>query len=114
VPSAAHFLVLAPDRTILYTSEDAADWREPAITTPLPQALLDANAAGAVEIEVVTFGSYGEFDYLLFPVIPSPWRARAAREESDALSPSTGIRTGALDWWAHGGLENAPSAREPD
>jgi len=104
VPSPAHFMVLAPDKTVLYTSENDADRREPAITAPLPRALLDANAADAVEIEVVTFGSYGEFQYLLFPVIPPPWRARAVREGSDALSPSTGIRSGALDWWAHRGL----------
>jgi hypothetical protein len=52
----------------------------------------------------VTFGSYGEFQYLLFPVIPPPWRARAVREGSDALSSSTGIRSGSLDWWAHPGL----------
>jgi hypothetical protein len=104
VPSQAHFMVLAPDKTVLYTSENAADRSEPAITAPLPQSLLDANAADAVEIEVVTFGSYGEFQYLLFPVIPPPWRARAVREGSDALSPSTGIGNGALDWWAHPGL----------
>lgn len=104
VPSSAHFMVLAPDQTILYRSDDAADRREPAITAPLPQQLLDANRAGAVEIEVVTFGSYGEFDYLLFPVIPPPWRTRAVREGSDVLSPTTGIRSGALDWWAHSGM----------
>lgn len=104
LPSPAHFMVLGPDRAVLYTSENDADRREPAITAQLPQALLDANAAGAVEIEVVTFGSYGEFQYLLFPVIPPPWRARAVREGSDALSPSTGVGNGALDWWAHPGL----------
>jgi hypothetical protein len=103
VPSAAHFMVLGPDRTVLYTSENDADRREPAITAALPQSLLDANAAEPVEIEVVTFGSYGDFQYLLFPVIPPPWRASALRVGSDALSPSTGIRSGALDWWAHAG-----------
>ncbi len=103
VPSPAHFMVLGPDRTLLYTSENDPDRREPAITAALPQSLLDASAADPVEIEVVTFGSYGEFQYLLFPVIPPPWRARAIREGSDALSPSTGIRFGALDWWAHRG-----------
>lgn len=105
VPSTAHFMILAPDRTLLYTSEDATDRLEPAITASLPQAVLAANRAGAVEIEVVTFGSYGEFAYLLFPVIPPPWRARAAREGSDRLSPTTGVRSGALDWWAHRGAE---------
>jgi hypothetical protein len=104
VPSPAHFMVLGPEKTVLYTSENDADRRAPAITAPLPQALLDANAAGAVEIEVVTFGFFGEFQYLLFPVIPPPWRARAFRKGSDALSPSTGIRSGALDWWAHSGF----------
>ena len=103
VPSAAHFLVLAPDRTVLYSSEDVTDRRAPAITAALPQGILDANAVEVVEIEVVTFGSFGEFDYLLFPVIPPPWRARAVREGSDTLSPTTGIRSGALDWWAHPG-----------
>jgi hypothetical protein len=105
VPSPAHLMVLGPDRTVLYTSEEDADRREPAITAALPQSLLDANAADPVEIEVVTFGSFGEFQYLLFPVIPPPWRARAVRVGSDALSPSTGIRFGALDWWAHRGAD---------
>jgi hypothetical protein len=72
LPSPAHFMVLGPNRAVLYTSENDADRSEPAITAPLSQALLDANAAGAVEIEIVTFGSYGEFHYLLFPVIPPP------------------------------------------
>lgn len=103
VPSSAHFMVLAPDQTPLYLSVRATDRREPMITAPLPQEVLDANRAGAVEIDVVTLGSFGEFDYLLFPVIPPPWRARAVREGTDALSPTTGIGSGALDWWAHAG-----------
>ena len=102
-PSSAHFMVLAPDKTSLYMSVNAADRQSPAITANLPQAVLDANAAGPVEIEVVTLGSFGRFDYLLFPVIPAPWRARAVREGSDDLSPTTGIGSGALDWWAHAG-----------
>ena len=102
VPSSAHFMVLAPDKTPLYMSVKAADRQSPAITANLPQDVLDANATGPIEIEVVTLGSFGRFDYLLFPVIPPPWRAHAVREGSD-LSPTTGIRGGALDWWAHAG-----------
>ncbi|HZI66217.1 MAG TPA: hypothetical protein VFF17_06600 [Thermoanaerobaculia bacterium] len=105
VPSAAHVMVLASDGTALYRS-DADDARgAPTIGMPLPQSLLDANGIGPVEIRLVSFGSYGGVGYLLFPVIPPPWRARATRERGESLSPSTGIRNGSLDWWAHAGLD---------
>ncbi len=98
-------MVLAPDKTPLYMSVNAVG---PAVTRDHRES-----AAGCarrergrpVEIEVVTLGSFGEFDYLLFPVIPPPWRARAVREGSDDLSPTTGIGSGALDWWAHAGAD---------
>lgn len=111
LPSSAHFMVLAPDGTVLYTSENDTARGEPAITTPLPQSLLDASAAGPLEVTLLTFGSYGELDYVLFPVIPRPWRTRALREESKALSPSTGIRGGAFDWWAHSGFDRVEPPR---
>lgn len=105
VPSSAHLMVLAPDGTPLYRSEKDAARSRPAITIPLPQSLLDANAAEATEIKVVSLGSYGDLDYLLFPVIPRPWRPRALRDGSRFLSPSTSLRSGSFDWWAHAGLD---------
>jgi hypothetical protein len=61
------------------------------------------NSREPIELELTSFGSYGETQYLLFPVIPPPWRRIAVREGSPDLSPSTGIRRGSLDWWAHPG-----------
>lgn len=103
--SSAHFMVLAPDGTALYRSENEAVRDQPVVTIPLPQALLDVNATEAIRLRIVTYGRFGELDYLLFPVIPPPWHARAHREGSPFLSPSTGLRSGSFDWWAHTGLD---------
>ena len=75
----------------------------PEISLTLPQELLDANQHGPVTLTFLSTGAYGANDYLLFPVIPSTWRTPATREEGGDLSPSTGIASGALDWWAHEG-----------
>ena len=69
----------------------------------LPQALLDANRAGPVSLELHSTGSYDPTHYLLFPVIPPPWGRTARREGSPELSPASGVARGALDWWAHAG-----------
>jgi hypothetical protein len=103
LPSSAHFQVRGPGGELLYNSDRDPERENPEITAPLPQSVLDANSHNAIDLELVSFGTYGEFHYLLFPVIPPPWRSRAVREASVDLSPSTGIRSGSLEWWAHRG-----------
>ena len=103
LPSAAHFELRGPAKRLLYSSAGDVRRERPAVAIPLPQELLDLNSRGPIELEIASFGSYGETQYLLFPVIPPPWRRSASREGSRELSPSTGIRRGSLDWWAHPG-----------
>jgi len=105
VPSAAHLEVRGPQNRLLYSSVTDPDRRRPAIRVALSQAILDENRNGPIELELASVGSYGDFHYLLFPVVPPPWRSGAERAGSRELSPSTGIRTGSLDWWAHSGRD---------
>jgi hypothetical protein len=105
VPSGAHLEIRGPAGAILYSSVRDGARQKPAIVIPLPAAVLEANARSDIALELSSFGSYGEFQYLLFPVIPPPWGARAARDGSRELSPTTGIRSGSLDWWAHAGRD---------
>jgi len=69
----------------------------------IPVWLIQENRLRPIEISLLSTGSYGDTSYLLFPVIPPPWAARARREGSAMLSPATGIHSGSLDWWAHPG-----------
>jgi hypothetical protein len=103
LPSAAHFELRGPAGRLLYSSADDRMRDKPAIAISLPQEVLDLNSRQPIELELTSFGSYGETQYLLFPVIPPPWRRSAKREGSPDLSPSTEIRRGSLDWWAHPG-----------
>ena len=95
--------ILGPGARVLYTSRDDRARRLPFVTVPLPDWLLEANRQAPIELTLVSTGGYGPTDYLLFPVIPPPWGKGARREGSAALSPATGIFTGALDWWSHQG-----------
>ena len=95
--------IFGPGARLLYTSREDHERGRPFVTVPLPDWLLEANRQGPVELSLVSTGSYGLTDYLLFPVIPPPWGKGARREGSAALSPATGIFAGALDWWAHAG-----------
>jgi hypothetical protein len=103
LPSAAHFELRGPAGRLLYSSAGDPRRERPAVTVSLPQDLLDLNSREPIDLELASFGSYGETQYLLFPVVPPPWRQSAWREPSPDLSPSTGIRRGSLDWWAHPG-----------
>jgi len=105
VPSAAHFEIRGPDREVLYSSNQDHSGQKPAIAVPLSVSVLEANARSDITLELSSLGSYGEFQYLMFPVIPPPWGAPAARDGSRELSPTTGIRSGSLDWWAHSGRD---------
>jgi hypothetical protein len=97
--------VLGPGGQLLLSSSQITDRTRPALEIPLPQRLLDENQKDAVEIRIRSTGSYGPFSFSLFPVIPAPWAGAAHRVESEWLSPSTGIRGGSLDWWAHEGTD---------
>jgi hypothetical protein len=99
--------IFGPGASLLYTSRTDHARQRPFVTVPLPDWLLEANRQGPVDLLLVSTGGYGPTDYLLFPVIPPPWGKGARREGSAALSPTTGIFTGALDWWAHAGPEDA-------
>jgi hypothetical protein len=104
VPSAAHFEVRGPN-AFLYSSVRDGSREKPVVSMALPASVLEANCRGDIELEISTFGSYGAFQYLLFPVIPRPWGAAASRVGGIDLSPTTGIRAGSLDWWAHAGRD---------
>ncbi len=103
-PSPAELEVLGPAGETLYDSRRDPFGQRPVISIPLPASLLEANQKLEVAISLVARGNYDDFHYLLFPVIPRPWRAEAHREGSSELSPSTGIGQGSLDWWAHSGI----------
>jgi hypothetical protein len=97
--------VLGPRDQPLLSSSQITDPRRPALEIPLPQWILDENQKDAIEIRIRSTGSYGPFSFCLFPVIPAPWAGAAHRFGSEWLSPSTGIRAGSLDWWAHPGSD---------
>jgi hypothetical protein len=103
VPSVAGLDLLGPGNRLLYSSGDDPARQRPYLTIPLPEWLLEANRAAPVELVLMSRGSFSAESFLLFPVIPPPWSASARREGSEALSPSTGIVLGSLDWWAHAG-----------
>ena len=98
----AHFSLSADDH-VLYRSAGDSDRTRAYITAPLPAEVLEKNARGPVTLRVTSTGIYGPDSYLLFPIVPPPWRAGARRVESRELSPATDVRSGALDWWAHSG-----------
>ncbi len=72
------------------------------LAVALPEGLLRANLDSDLDFELVATGDYGPVHYMLFPVIPRPFKGQARRLPSGELSPTTGIAAGGLDWWAHG------------
>jgi hypothetical protein len=105
VPSSAHLEIRGPNGAVLYSSARDIAREKPAITAILPAPVLDANRRNEVDLQLTSFGSYGDVQYLMFPVVPPPWGAPAVRDGSGELSPTTGIRAGSLDWWAHAGKD---------
>lgn len=105
MPPAAHFEILGPGSRRIYSSLEDPARQRPYVTISLPEWLLEANRAGSTDLTLVSLAGYGPNSYLLFPVIPPPWRIPARRDGSPALSPATGLFAGSLDWWAH---ESAP------
>ncbi len=109
VPSAAELDVFASGDRRIYSSAGNASRQRPDLSIPLPGWLLEENQHDHTEIRLVSSGGYGPDSYVRFPVIPPPWGRGAHREGNAFLSPYTGIRWGALDWWAHEGTD--PDAR---
>jgi hypothetical protein len=99
----SHFEVLWGERSLYDSREDSRRHR-PEISIELPEELLSENARAATILRLRSSGSYGPHEYLLFPVVPRPWGPPAKRD-GEMLSPSTGARSGALDWWAHPGRD---------
>ncbi|HJW13094.1 MAG TPA: hypothetical protein VJ776_00280 [Thermoanaerobaculia bacterium] len=100
--SGARMAVSVKGRRIWSSEDESADER-PVIAVPLPPWLLEENGRAGVELDVTSFGDFGTYSYLLFPVVPPTWGRTADRKGSDLLSPTTGVRSGSLDWWAHAG-----------
>jgi hypothetical protein len=75
------------------------------VVAALSQAILDASANGDVILTVTSTGSFGPDAYLLFAVIPPPFGRGATRLPAGPLSPGSDVQSGALDWWAHAGLD---------
>ena len=103
VPTNARLEVRDPAGKILWATPDSGWDEKPFLTVPLTPTLLAANRDGPVELTLVSTGVYGPTHFLLFPLVPPPWRPRARREASAELSPTSGIREESLDWWAHSG-----------
>ena len=106
LPTGARIEIVGSGQEILYDSTRAADLSKPTIAVSLPESLMAENRQRPVFIEVRSSGSFDAQHFFLFPVIPPPWSAAAQRIGSDELSPSTGLRRGALDWWAHAGADS--------
>ncbi|MCA1580485.1 MAG: hypothetical protein LC796_03670 [Acidobacteria bacterium] len=98
----AHLIVTIADR-VLYRSTEDHDRTRPLITVPLPPEVLRENAAAPLVMRLTSTGEYNPVSYLLFPVLPPPWRTGASRADRMGLSPGSDIDFGALDWWAHAG-----------
>jgi hypothetical protein len=102
LPTAAYLEIRGESDELLFTSRDAPP-ENPFVSVALPESILRANRTREVTLTFVSAGDYDSAHFLLFPVIPPPWSARATRAGSPELSPATGIARGALDWWAHVG-----------
>jgi hypothetical protein len=102
IPTSTEVAVLGPDERPLYTTAGQAR-EQPALTIPLPDWLLALNRKTSVEISLVSSGRFETDDFLLFPVVPTPWGSGCWRAGKTWLSPYTGIRQGSLDWWGHRG-----------
>jgi hypothetical protein len=105
LPTAAGLESEAADGRLLYSSRQDQSRERAELTIALPQDLLDDNQRSALSLRLRAFGDYDAFHYLLFPVVPPPWSAPARRIGNLELSPSTGVLSGALDWWAHAGAQ---------
>ncbi|MEP6801998.1 MAG: hypothetical protein ABJC07_08680 [Acidobacteriota bacterium] len=94
---------LSAEGQVLYRSADEPDHPRPLLTVPLPPELLRRNATESILLRLTSSGEYSSTSYLLFPVIPRPWRSGASRLLDTRLSPATDVDAGGLDWWAHSG-----------
>jgi hypothetical protein len=106
LPSAAGFAILDSEGRALFDTDHAPfDPAWPDIAVSLPESILAANRSGPVVLALESRGAYDPTQFLLFPVVPPPWKSSARREGSAELSPDSGITRGSLDWWAHPGSD---------
>ncbi len=105
LPTGAHLLIRGPGGQVLYSSLNGSRRNRRVISIAIPDWLAASNSKETSLLEISSFGSYDQYHYFLFPVIPPPWGAPARRANSLDLSPSTGVRAGSLDWWAHPGKD---------
>lgn len=96
-------LAVAVDDRPLAATPPLTVQRRPVATFPLPQGVLDENRRRAVTLRLQAFGAYGPDAYLIFAVIPPPWRIPARKSSSEPLSRRADVASGSLDWWAHSG-----------
>lgn len=102
LPTAAQVTLSVEGREI-WSTEAAGHRERPEITAALPLWLLEENARRPIELELRSTGNYGASSFLLFPIVPPPWGRAAHRQGAGMLSPTTGVHSGSLDWWAHPG-----------
>jgi len=95
---------------VRYRSAPGEIRRRPVLTIPLTAEDLAADSAGPLTLRLVSDGIYGPFSFLLFPVVPTPWRRGARRADSPELSPESDIPAGGLVWWAHAGSDDISRA----
>jgi hypothetical protein len=106
LPSAAGLVIRDSDGRALFDTDHAPfDPAWPDIAISLPESILAANRGGPVMLTLESRGSYDSTHFLLFPVVPPPWKSSARREGSGELSPESGVSRGSLDWWAHPGVD---------
>lgn len=102
IPSGTRVQVYGPDGALLRCVSHP-EGTVATVDIELPEAVRMANQSRPIELSVVSAGTFAPEDFLLFPVVPPPWRMTARRLASADLSPETGIMIGSLDWWAHPG-----------
>lgn len=104
VPAPVAARVMDPDgRALVPCQGGLTAAREPVVAFAIPESLSRANRERRLFVDVTGVGTFGQTEYLLFPVIPPPWGASARRLGDASLSPSTGILAGSFDWWVNPG-----------
>jgi len=105
VESTAAELILSLDGQVLFRSSADSMRKRALLAIPLPSQILLKNTRTRVVLRLSSAGRYGSYSFLIFPVVPPPWRHGARRVGNPELSPRTDVRSGSLDWWAHEGSE---------
>src|SRR5262249_54760211 len=65
--------------SVAYQASSVEVLRRQVVSIPLTPALLEQNLRGPVLLRLVSRGEYGRYSFLLFSIIPPPWRTPARR-----------------------------------